>query len=162
MLYEQVEKREKEACGGITTATGSCKFCGQVATCKALEEWSQEEIDELATETCECVDARIYTHKKGQKERANARIDLLFGKDNKRNYNRIYKRYGKIAIMRYRKIKNHGLEGFNEAVYALRKETSGIFKHRYRCMCCRMRQQRFTKDIARLRREITEKGGNAD
>ena len=33
--------------------------------------------------TCECVDARIYAHKKGQKERANARIDLLFGKDNK-------------------------------------------------------------------------------
>lgn len=71
MLYEQVEKREKEACGGgVTTVTGSCKFCGQVATRKALEEWSQEEIDELATETCECVDARIYAHKKGQKERA--------------------------------------------------------------------------------------------
>ena len=66
MLYEQVEKREKEACGGgVTTVTGSCKFCGQVATRKALEEWSQEEIDELATETCECVDARIYAHKKG-------------------------------------------------------------------------------------------------
>lgn len=33
MLYEQVEKREKEACGeGITTVTGSCKFWGQVAT----------------------------------------------------------------------------------------------------------------------------------
>lgn len=84
MLYKQVEKREKEACGGgVTTVTGSCKFCGQVATRKALEEWSQEEIDELATETCECVDARIYAQKKGQKERANARIDLLFGKDNK-------------------------------------------------------------------------------
>lgn len=82
MLYEQVE--EKEACGGgITTVTGSCKFCGQVATRKALEEWSQEEIDELITETCECVDARIYVHKKGQQERANTRIDLLFGKDNK-------------------------------------------------------------------------------
>lgn len=25
MLYEQVEKREKEACGGVTTVTGSCK-----------------------------------------------------------------------------------------------------------------------------------------
>lgn len=29
------------------------------------------------------MDARIYAHKKGQKERANARIDLLFGKANK-------------------------------------------------------------------------------
>lgn len=83
MLYEQVEKREKESFGGVVTATGSCKFCGQVATRKALEEWGQEDIDELATETCECLDARIYAYKKGQKERANARIDLLFGKENK-------------------------------------------------------------------------------
>lgn len=29
------------------------------------------------------MDARIYAHKKGQKERANARIALLFGEDNK-------------------------------------------------------------------------------
>jgi hypothetical protein len=83
MLFEQVEKKEKNGGGGVITATGTCKFCGQVATRKALEEWSQEEIDELATETCECIDARIYAHKKGQKERAHARIDLLFGKDNK-------------------------------------------------------------------------------
>lgn len=40
MLYEQLEKRGKEACEGVTTVTGSCKFCGQVATRKALEEWS--------------------------------------------------------------------------------------------------------------------------
>lgn len=63
-------KGKKRLAGGVTTVTGSCKFCGQVATRKALEEWSREEIDELATETCECVDARIYAHKKGQKERA--------------------------------------------------------------------------------------------
>lgn len=69
--------------GGVVTVTGSCKFCGQAATRKALEEWGQEDIDELATETCECLDARIYTHKKWQKERTNERIDLLFGKDNK-------------------------------------------------------------------------------
>lgn len=37
----------------------------------------------MVTETCECADARSYKHKKGQKERANARIELLFGKDNK-------------------------------------------------------------------------------
>ena len=62
---------------------GICKFCGQMATRKVLEEWGQEEIDELATETCECADARLYAHKKGQKERADARITLLFGKENK-------------------------------------------------------------------------------
>ena len=54
MLYEQVEEREKEGYGGeVETATGACKFCGQAATRKVCKEWSQEEIDELATETCE-------------------------------------------------------------------------------------------------------------
>lgn len=42
---------------------------------KVLCEWNQEEIDELATETCECVNARIYTHKKSQKERAHNKKD---------------------------------------------------------------------------------------
>lgn len=73
------QKRQR---GGVTTTTGTCRFCGQVATQKALKEWSQEEIDELTTETCECIDARIYAHKKGQKERAHSRIELLFGKEN--------------------------------------------------------------------------------
>lgn len=49
---------------------------------KVLCEWNQEEIDELATETCECVNARIYTHKKSQKERAHNKIDLLFEENN--------------------------------------------------------------------------------
>lgn len=67
MLYEQIMKREREAeGGGVTTATGSCKFCGQAATCKAFVEWEPKEIDELVTETCKCVDARIYADKKGQ------------------------------------------------------------------------------------------------
>lgn len=63
MLADIVEKAERTA-GGVTTKTGSCKFCKQAAMRKVLSEWSQEEIDELATETCECVNARIYTHKK--------------------------------------------------------------------------------------------------
>lgn len=76
-------KGKKRLGGGVATVTGICKFCGQMATRKVLEEWGQEEIDELATETCECADARLYAHKKGQKERADARITLLFGKENK-------------------------------------------------------------------------------
>lgn len=83
MLIDIVEKAERERGGGVVTTTGTCKFCGQAAARKALKEWRQEEIDELATETCECIDARIYAHKKSQKERANGRIELLFGKENK-------------------------------------------------------------------------------
>lgn len=81
MLADIVEKAERTA-GGVTTKTGSCKFCKQAAMRKVLCEWNQEEIDELATETCECVNARIYTHKKSQKERAHNKIDLLFGENN--------------------------------------------------------------------------------
>lgn len=47
-----------------------------------LEEWPQEKIDELVSETCECIEARIYAAKKGQKERAHERINVLFGPEN--------------------------------------------------------------------------------
>ena len=82
MLYEEVEKREELHQGGIITGTGTCRFCQQVATHKVLEEWPQEKIDELVSETCECIEARIYAAKKGQKERAHERINVLFGPDN--------------------------------------------------------------------------------
>lgn len=47
-----------------------------------MEEWQQEEINELVTESCECLEARIYTAEKGQKERAHNRIEMLFGEGN--------------------------------------------------------------------------------
>ena len=61
---------------------GTKKAAEIMAAVNKLCEWNQEEIDELATETCECVNARIYTHKKSQKERAHNKIDLLFGENN--------------------------------------------------------------------------------
>ena len=68
MLYEQVEESGAET----EMAAGACKFCGQAAVRKALKEWSQEEINELATETCDCANARIYAAKK-REERTNKR-----------------------------------------------------------------------------------------
>lgn len=79
MLYKQVEDRENRHIGGVTTDTGACRFCGQVASRKVLEEWSSEEVDELVTETCDCWRAKDYTHKKEQQERADEKIDMLFG-----------------------------------------------------------------------------------
>lgn len=69
MLADIVEKAERTA-GGVTTKTGSCKFCKQAAMRKVLCEWNQEEIDELATETCECVNTRIYTQEKPKRKSA--------------------------------------------------------------------------------------------
>lgn len=67
----------------VISATGECRFCRHIATNKALPEWDEEEINELITEACECDDARTYTHKKGQNEKAHNRIEALFGKENK-------------------------------------------------------------------------------
>lgn len=50
----------------VTDYAGICFFCGKPAEC----EWNQEEIDELATETCECVNARIYTQEKPKRKSA--------------------------------------------------------------------------------------------
>lgn len=49
---------------------------------KVLEDWTQEEKDELATETCGCLEAKQYAAKKRQKERAHKRIEMLFGENN--------------------------------------------------------------------------------
>ena len=79
MLYTQVEEHENRHIGGVINATGACTFCGQIASRRVLAEWSSEEIEELATETCDCWEAKDYMHKKGQQERADKKIDMLFG-----------------------------------------------------------------------------------
>ena len=82
MLKDIVEKAEKDRVRGVTTGYGSCRFCGQQATRKVMEEWKKGEIDELTTETCDCIEARIYAAEKSQKERAHSKIELLFGENN--------------------------------------------------------------------------------
>lgn len=80
MLTEQLEKEKREG-KKLITATGTCRFCKQLATLETLEEWTQKEIDELITETCDCAFAGDYTHKKKKKERAHDKIEMLFVKD---------------------------------------------------------------------------------
>ena len=80
MLFKEVEQAEKEK-RELVTATGFCRFCGQATTRKALPEWRQEEINELATEFCDCFTAEDYTRKKNRMERAYERIDMLFVED---------------------------------------------------------------------------------
>ena len=74
---------DEEKCGEpMEVRTGACKFCGQAAVKKVLMKWTDEETDELVTETCECMEAELYTEKKRRKERAHNRITFLFGKGN--------------------------------------------------------------------------------
>ena len=80
MLFKEVEQAEKER-RELVIGNGSCRFCGQAAARKALPEWTQEEINELATEFCDCFTAEDYTRKKNRTERAYERIDMLFVED---------------------------------------------------------------------------------
>ena len=54
----------------MKTKTGTCKFCGQIATLEVPEKFTQEMIDEEAVKRCDCPEAQAYT--KQQEEIANA------------------------------------------------------------------------------------------
>ena len=73
MLKDRVSKAKETIMG-----KGACRFCGQIAQFKALEEFNENELDELATELCECDGAITYTREKDRRERAHQRIDELF------------------------------------------------------------------------------------
>lgn len=82
MLTKEIKRMERDHPGKVITGYGTCKFCGQQAACKILEHWTEEEENEAATENCECPEAKWYTAKKEQKERARDRITMLFGENN--------------------------------------------------------------------------------
>ena len=82
MLTKEIKRMERDHPGKVITGYGTCKFCGQQAACKMLEDWTRAEKDEAATETCNCPEAKWYTTKKEQKERARRRITMLFGENN--------------------------------------------------------------------------------
>lgn len=58
---------------------GGCKFCGQTANIEVLQDWEGHEWDELATELCDCTEAKCYTYKKKRKEKAKQAIEEQFG-----------------------------------------------------------------------------------
>lgn len=78
MLYDDLRK-EKEAGKKLVTEHGACRFCGQMEALEVPPEWTEKEVDELATETCECAAASYYSSRKSRKERAHMRIEELFG-----------------------------------------------------------------------------------
>lgn len=81
MLRDEIEKRRRENPGSLETKRGGCKFCGQIASMELPEEWEQQFINEAATELCNCYEAKNYTRKKGQKERAIKAIEKQFGEE---------------------------------------------------------------------------------
>lgn len=79
MLRDQVKDVRIRMPELLRQRTGGCRFCGQMITVEAPGEWEEEEIDELATECCECQEAENYAYKKRRKERAAEAILKQFG-----------------------------------------------------------------------------------
>ena len=63
---------------GLLERTGACRFCGQMKILHLTEEWSQERLNEEATCSCGCADARAYAYRKESFEKAQQAVETLF------------------------------------------------------------------------------------
>ena len=83
MLADEIKKAREERAALVVHARGGCNFCGQMADVNILKGWTEEQANEVATELCECGEAKAYTRQKGQKERGHKQVEKLFGDGNK-------------------------------------------------------------------------------
>lgn len=58
---------------------GTCRFCGQIVMDVGTKAMNQKKRDELASRRCDCAEAQRYDKVMRQVERAEERIDELFG-----------------------------------------------------------------------------------
>lgn len=78
MLKDDIEQAKRDGLIGSIVQDGACRFCGQLKKVETMVGWTHDQCDELATETCGCIDSCTYARKKGQKERAHMKINMLF------------------------------------------------------------------------------------
>lgn len=78
-----LKKLVKENKDRAVEKNGACRFCGQIKLVEALEEFNEDELNELATEQCNCYEAQNYISRLYRKEKADFRIEELFGLGNK-------------------------------------------------------------------------------
>lgn len=55
-----LKKLVKENKDRAVEKNGACRFCGQIKLVEALEEFNEDELNELATEQCNCYEAQDY------------------------------------------------------------------------------------------------------
>lgn len=60
---------------------GACKFCGQCHQIEVVGKWTDDMLNEAATERCKCEEAGIFRVKKRRKEKAERKIIELFRED---------------------------------------------------------------------------------
>lgn len=62
---------------GVKEEAGGCRFCGQIHMFHNVS-LSKEELDEAATEACDCYDAREYVRKKRRAGKLKTEISRIF------------------------------------------------------------------------------------
>ena len=84
MLKDRQEELKRVGGGALETKQGACRFCGQIRALEVDDTWKPGELDELATELCDCVDASWYTMQKRRKENAAKAVEEQFGAEGER------------------------------------------------------------------------------
>lgn len=83
MLNDIIKKHKKDNPHILEPSRGGCRFCGQITSIEVPDDWNGEMKDELATEICNCYEAKEYTFKKHRKEKAIKAIKEQFGEKSK-------------------------------------------------------------------------------
>lgn len=79
MLRDKLKEEEQERPEGLEDQFGACRFCGQTKLLHPLFPWSEEDCNEVATELCDCPDAKNYTNGKHREEKAMNAIAAAYG-----------------------------------------------------------------------------------
>lgn len=81
LLKREIDKEKRERPEGVIVQEGACRFCGQIKKVDTIWGWLEEKVDEYATQTCNCDDAKQYHRKIEQEDAVRAKIDEIFGKE---------------------------------------------------------------------------------
>lgn len=75
----QEAEEQRELPEGLNEQYGSCRYCGQMKMFHTAEPWSEDALDEAATEACSCEEARAETRRNIARKNAEGKLQLLFG-----------------------------------------------------------------------------------
>lgn len=70
--------KEKEKLEGTETSYGTCKYCGQVHHIQTTGQCTEEQLNDWATEMCNCSGAKLDKKRAATEEAAKNNIEKLF------------------------------------------------------------------------------------
>ncbi len=70
--------RVEKQLDGTEIRVGCCRFCGQAYQLEVVGEWTDEMLDEAATNKCDCIDAENWKKIQKRKKKAKETVEELF------------------------------------------------------------------------------------